>query len=983
MKKVTVALLLGCMFSLTGSKAQVVELSSENGGCKWMIVPQEEVGENPGPLFDDSIASERAIAGVVPGTVFASYVMAGQEADPNVGDNIIRVNRAKYNRSFWYFTQFKIPESFTKEEVWLNFNGVNRSALIYLNGRLLGKLDGFMQRGCYNINNVMVRSGLNRLAVLVKIPDTPLANEGSPNYLSSGGWDWMPYVPGLNSGITDKVSLSNTGCVTLANPWMRTTLPSRAKGELSLTVTVKNNSTHDTKSIVKGRIDPGGIVVEQEVALAAGQSKCITFDKKHYPAMVVNSPHLWWPNGYGEPNLYACRITAQSEGSISDEKEMRFGIRQYSYSLDGGVFHLLINGTPIFVKGGNWGMSEYMLRCRGQEYDTKIRLHKEMNFNMIRNWLGSTTDEEFYDCCDRYGIMVWDDFWINSNPNLPNDLTTFHSNVVEKIKRLRNHPCIAVWCGDNEARPQAPLEGWMREDIKTFDGGDRYFQPCSNAWNLSGSGPWGAHDARWYFTPYPNYAWGNGIVKGWGFRTEIGTAVVPNVESIKRFIPTEHLWPIDEMWNLHYFGSNAANATPDNYVEMINREYGKPANLEEFCKKAQLLNMESNKAMYEGWLDHMWEDATGIMTWMSQSAYPSMVWQTYDYYYDLTGAYWGCKQACEPLHIFWNAVTDEIKVANTTAHDYEGLTATATIYNLNGKAVAQYSKEAEITSPSNTTVQCFTMDFNRNREVVSLGSPAYASSTSYGEPAHVTDGKEDTRWAARKADNEWITIDLKSVREIGGIRLNWEAAYGKAYKIQISNDGQSWEEIYKTDEGHEGVETITFPEKEARYVRMLGIELGWWFGYSLWSFDVLSPAAPTSGVDEVHFLRLELKDKAGKCLSQNTYWRGNKRCDYTAIERMKRVEVKVTSALTFDKEKGTIKSTLSLPAKAQSAAFAVHVQVTRDCDGERLLPAIMSDNYFTLMPGEKREITIEFDKSLLKGGGYHLTAVPYNNKLQD
>lgn len=187
---------------------------------------------------------------------------------------------------------------------------------------------------------------------------------------------------------------------------------------------------------------------------------------------------------------------------------------------EGQYLHIYINDIPVFVKGANWGMSEYMLRCRGAEYDTKVRLHKEMNFNMIRNWLGSVTDDEFYEACDKYGIMVWDDFWINSNPNLPYDLNVFNNNMMEKIKRVRNHPSIAVWCGDNESNPQPPLEGWMAENIRTFDGGDRYFQANSHAQGLTGSGPWGAFEPRFYFTKYPDGLEGD-PARGWGFRTEI------------------------------------------------------------------------------------------------------------------------------------------------------------------------------------------------------------------------------------------------------------------------------------------------------------------------------------------------------------------------------------------------------------------------------------------------------------------------------
>ncbi len=147
----------------------------------------------------------------------------------------------------------------------MNFNGVNRRAEVYLNGTLLGKLDGFMHRGHFNVTSLVNRDKENVLAVLVHIPDTPLANQGSPTYLSSGGWDWMPYVPGLNSGITDKVFLTNTGTATLIDPWIRTNLPTRARADLSVALDVKNNSVEKTKVLVRGTITPGNIIFQKRI----------------------------------------------------------------------------------------------------------------------------------------------------------------------------------------------------------------------------------------------------------------------------------------------------------------------------------------------------------------------------------------------------------------------------------------------------------------------------------------------------------------------------------------------------------------------------------------------------------------------------------------------------------------------------------------------------------------------------------------------
>lgn len=977
---------LGTGLALIGSllasslQAGPVYLHSGESIVSWKLKPEAEVGTTVPALLKAGYDASSWVNAVVPGTAFVSYVEAGLEKDPNFGDNIQKVDRAKYDRSFWYRTEFKVPADFDKSLTWLNFNGVNRKAEVYLNGHLLGTLDGFMHRGRFNVTDLISKSGPNVLAVLVHMPQTPLANYGSPTYLSSGGWDWMPYVPGLNMGITDKVYLSNTGTATIIDPWIRTDLPlpSRERADLSIALDVKNSSDQSSKVLVKGTIMPGNIEFSKEVDVNPGATSPVKFDKRYYPQLVMNAPKLWWPNGYGEPNLYTCKLEVSVDGKVSETKDVTFGVKEYSYDTNNNTLHLHINGVPVFVKGANWGMSEYLLRCRGKEYETKLRLHNEMNFNMIRNWLGSTTDDEFYEMCDKYGLMVWDDFWINSNPNLPYDLNAFNNNMIEKIKRVRNHACLAVWCGDNESNPQPPLEGWMAENIRTFDGGDRYFQPNSHAGNLTGSGPWGAFDPRFYFTEYPDGLEGD-PERGWGFRTEIGTAVVPNVESFKKFMPKENWWPRDEMWNLHYFGQSAFNAAPDRYEASIEKGFGKPTGIEDFCRKAQLVSIESNKAMYEGWLDRMWDDASGIMCWMGQSAYPSMVWQTYDYYYDLTGAYWGTKSACEPLHIFWNPVTDGVKIANTTAENYKDLKAEVLVYNMDGKLVNTYSKSGVVNSASNSTVECFTIPFNKERKNLSLNQKVVASSTTEGNPSLVADGKKDTRWSSAFRDNEWIYVDLGSVQPVGGVRLDWEASYGKEYKIQVSNDTERWDEVYSTKDGVGGVDMITFPEKDARYVRMFGFKRGWWYGYSLWSFDVLGGTEKSEGLTDVHFIRMKLTDKNGKLISENNYWRGNDRRDFTALNSLPKAELKVSSKLDQKGDEAEIRANITLPKSAKGAAFAVHVQAVRTSDGERILPAIMSDNYFTLMPGETKPVTITFDKSLLQGGSYKLLVTPYNN----
>ena len=956
------------------AQSNVVYLNSSKDQ-QWRIKAQADVTDN---VNTANYNTDSWVQAIVPGTVFASYVAAGLEKDPNFGDNIYKVDRAKYDRNFWYRTAFTVPATYTKKNIWLNFKGVNRKADIYLNGIKLGTLDGFMQRGQFDITNLASRTAKNILTVLVYIPKQPLANVGSPNYVSSAGWDWMPYVPGLNSGITDKVYLSNTGDLTIQDPWIQAKLPTNARADLSIALEVKNNAPSGQQGFVKGIITPGNIEFTQKVYVDANGITNVKLDKRYFSQLMIHSPKLWWPNGYGEPNLYDCRLSLTVGNEVSDVQHIKFGIKRYDYDTIGHVLHVSINGTKVFIKGGDWGMSEYMLRCHGKEYDTKVHLHKEMNFNMIRNWIGSTTDDDFYDACDKYGIMIWDDFWLNANPNLPADLNVFNANAIEKIKRFRNHPAIAVWCAENEGWPEAPLSPWLKENIATFDGGDRYYQPNSHAENLTGSGPWASHDPRYYFTAYPTGLGGN---KGWGLRTELGTAVFTNFDSFKKFMPQDKWWPRNEMWNQHFFGPLAFNAGPDQYDESITTGYGVPKGIEDYCRKAQFVNIETNKAMFEGWQDHIGEDASGLMTWMSQSTYPSMVWQTYDYYYDLTGAFWGAKKACEPLHIQWNPVDNAIKIVNTTHADAEGLTAEAAVYNLDGKLVKQYNLSKQADAPANSATQVFDIKFNQHKTNLALNKQVYASSTTYGGPALVADGNNSTRWASASREDEWIYVDLGQQEEVNGVGLNWEDAYAKAFKIQVSDDAKYWKDVYSTTDGQAGEQQIQFSEVSARYVRMQGVERGTYWGYSLFNFEVYKGNVASEGLTDVHFIKLQLKDKTGKLISDNFYWRGNKRKDYTALNTLPKVNLKVTYKTIKVNGKYLINAQIANPSSSNAVAFGIRVQAIRASTGEQILPAIMNDNYFSLMNGETQNIHIEFDADVLGNDMPKLKVEPYNNQI--
>ena len=990
----------------TGCTEQVTKMSlnSSEPRIVWEVKPQADLENVTGEqISTPGFEMSEYVKGVVPGTVFTAYVEAGIVPDPNYADNIYKVDETFYNRPFWYRTEFELPDSYSEgKRVWLHFDNTNRFADFYFNGEKISgtktstkDVSGHMLRSKFDVTHLVKKSGKSAIAVLIIDPDQkktrkakdPYGVACSPSYLAGAGWDWMPYVPGRLAGITGNTYLMVTGDVVMEDPWVRSELPTLQKAELSISTNVRNASSSPKKVVVSGVIQPGNISFSKEVRVEGGATTELSITKDDIAQLVIDQPKLWWPNGYGDPNLYTCKLTCSVDGEVSDVKDLTFGIKKYEYKMVDNVvgypvLTFFINGQKIYLKGGNWGMSEYLLRCQGKEYETKIRLHKEMNYNMIRLWTGCVTDDDFYDYCDKYGIMVWNDFWLYVAYNDVAQPEAFKANALDKVRRLRNHPSIAIWCGANETHPAPDLDNYLREMIAKEDHNDRMYKSCSNQDGLSGSGWWGNQPPRHHFeTSGSNLAFNTpaypyGIDHGYGMRTEIGTATFPTFESVKEFIPEKDWWPLptdeqlknddDNVWNKHFFGKEASNANPVNYKNSVNMQYGESSGLEEFCEKAQMLNIEVMKGMYEAWNDKMWNDAAGLLIWMSHPAYPSFVWQTYDYYYDPTGAYWGAKKACEPLHIQWNASNNSIKAINTTAKDLKGAIVKATIYDLNGKEIAAYGQTKQVDVAASNITEAFTLNFNPFN--LAFGKEVVASSfTSDSKKASlVTDGGAGSRWESEYNDPQWIYVDLGKEEKIENIILKWETACAKKYTLQVSNDAKKWKTVYDNKDGKGGIEKIDLESVTARYVKLEGISRATQFGYSLFEFEIYGEKP--EGIEELtplHFIKLELTDADGNLLSENFYWRNGVRdLDYTQLNTLPEADL---SCWLVNKSKDG-KMQISVKNNSKTVAFANRVRLVNKATQKRVLPVIMSDNYVTLMPNEEKVISIEAAPELLKGG---------------
>jgi hypothetical protein len=339
-----------------------------------------------------------------------------------------------------------------------------------------------------------------------------------------------------------------------------------------------------------------------------------------------------------------------------------------------------VNGKRIFCNGGNWGMDDAMKRISREHMEPYIRLERDANLTMIRNWSGQSTSETFYDLCDEYGILVWNDFWMDTEGwnYVPYDHSLFLTNVADTIKRYRNHPCIAIWCAMNEGVPPEDINQGNDELVRTLDG-TRYYQPNSRLVNLKTSGPWSNLPLDKYFDDLNE-----------GFSTEMGASSIPSADTLRSMMAPADLWPPGDLWAYHDFHSKGAGSRYD-LLRILSQRYGEVTNLDDLCRKAQMVNYETYRAIYEGFDSRLWNDCSGVLFWMSHPSWPSVVWQLYSWDYEPNASYFGAKKAGEPVHIQMDLPDCKIAVINHHFVPLVDAVANATIYDLSGKEVQNYS----------------------------------------------------------------------------------------------------------------------------------------------------------------------------------------------------------------------------------------------------------------------------------------------------
>lgn len=929
----------------------------------WVLTMDDWAGSGDGKVLSgQQVDTSTWLPATVPGTVLASLVEQGHLPDPVSGMNNLHVPEALSRHAWWYRRTFTVPKGLDTSagrHVWLEFDGVNNEADVWLNGTSVGSLSHPFGRAAFDITPALA-NGQQALAVKISpipFPGSP-GDKGSngssfvdagnemfqdaPTYVSVSGWDWMPAVRDRAAGIWDHVRLRSTGAIVIGDARVDTVLPNLpdlSAADVTLTVPVRNASQTSQQVAVTAAFD--NVKVSSTVTVPAGQETDVAFAPIH-----ITNPKLWWPNGYGDPNLHDLTLTATISGATSDHRTIRFGIRKVDYDyklpitvvndvaaqtvdfpaqqaryvrLQGGKratgwgislwtlsvvdsanpntdlalnktatassidntgdepqnavdgnpntrwssdyednqwiqvdlgsavtfdrfvlaweqayaatftiqvsndgtnwtdvisvdntptpLMVLVNGVKVFCRGGSWGYDELLRRMTPDRMDAVISMHRDMNFTMIRNWIGSSYREELFDACDTYGILLWNEFWdgFGANPANPD---IFVAQAKDTVLRYRHHACNAVWFGCNEGTPPAAIDQALH-DIVT-GGTDMLYQSDSNAGIITGDGPYYWVEPSQYFT---GDATGGNI----GFHSEIGIPTVSVVESMQHLVGDgDPGWPIDAPWFMHDW-STQGNQAPQTYLAAINARLAPSTSLAEFCRKAQFVNYESMRAIFEAWNSKLWNNARGVLLWMSHPAWHSTVWQTYDYDLDVNGSYYGSRKGCEHHHVQADLSTWQVAAVNHTPMALAGVMVKAQLYDLTGAALGQ-------------------------------------------------------------AQQQQVNVDASSVTQ-----------------------------------------AFTVP-----------------FG---------------SGLPALHLLRLTMTDGKGAVLSENTYWRYGADTDMQALNEVPMTQL--TASLSQDH--GTYTATIR---NVGAAAAMIRLSLRDQGGTARLLPTQYSDNYFWLLPNETRTVTI-------------------------
>ncbi len=873
--------------------------------ANWRLMPAPEITVAGEPATAEQISAagfdtKGWMVATVPGTVLTTMIDRGVYPDSDFGLNNLAIPETLNKQDYWYRVEFPTPAGGAKRRLGLTFNGINYAADVWLNGKELGRVKGAFIRGTFDVSGMLRERGENVLAVRISPPPHPgfpheqsikgsagdnggqLCLDG-PTFVATEGWDWIPGIRDRNSGLWQDVVLSATDTVTIGDPQVITKLPlpDVSSADVSIDVPVRNAGDAGTPVTLTATFE--GVTLTKQVRLPAGES-VVKLTSSEFPQLHVAQPRLWWPNGYGRPDLYHLKLQiGGAPGEVSDHRELTFGMREITYEL--GLFDatgkirrvevnptvahalgqeivdvthegmrptaegfaatltaagltspavrtitnepagmndlvLKVNGVRIAARGGNWGMDDSRKRVSREHLEPFFRLHQVANVNIIRNWVGQNTEETFFELADEYGMMVWNDFWASTQD----------------------------WNVEPED-PQLFLEN-ARDTVKRFRNhpsiviwcgrNEGVPQPVLNEGLIK---TFAELDGTRFYSPSSNrvnlrdsgpYMYqdpAHYYEINRGFSVELGISSMSTIESFRASVAEPDQWPISDAWAYHDW-HHGGNGDTGPLLAKMEAQMGAGTSLEDFERKVQMFNYVDHRAIFEGFNQHLWTPNSGRMLWMTQPAWPSNMWQILSSDYDTQASFYAVQKACEPQHVQMDLTDGQIGVINTTREPLTGATVRARVFSLDNQLL------------------------------------------------QMREGRVDVAANAMSAP---LKLDL----------------------------------------------------------------------------------APLMAGGRLVLVKLELMDASGKTISDNLYWWGATDAAYRALNTLPKTKLSGSAAAKRIGDETEV--TLQLRNPGTSPVLAVKATLVNGKNGDRILPAYLSENYVSLLPGESRTLTIRYPAAAWAG----------------
>jgi exo-1,4-beta-D-glucosaminidase len=702
----------------------------------WSLQSSRRVAEGGEIISSATFKPKGWYGATVPSTVFAAQVARGEFPDPYFGMNLRQVpgmtypiglnsfsllpmeKDSPYAASWWYRTEFELPRAFKGRTIGLHFQGINYRANIWLNGRrVAGAKDvaGAYRTYEFDVTSFAVAGAVNGLAVEVF---APTEKELGINWV-----DWNPTPPDKNMGLWGDVYVSSSGPVSVRYPQVITHLPDSALQEADLTVMAQlhNGSEGAVKGVVEAVV--GSTRVRQDVTLQPNETRSIALAPEQFPELRVKKPELWWPAEMGLPKLNDLTVRFMVGSDLSDEQHARFGIREVTSELTDKRHRVFrINGKRVLVRGAAWAQDMLLRRPSPESLEAHFQYIRDLNLNTLRLEAQLERDE-FFDLADEKGILImagWCccDIWEKWESWPPGTLGVATESLRTEMLRLRTHPSLLAWLNGSDGPPPPDVERAYLQVAKEASWPNPILSsaadvatPVGGSSGVKMTGPYDYEPPSYWLTANVNEAGAapeldNTRYGGaFGFNTETGPGpAIPPLESLRKMLPKEHLWPIDEFWNYHSAGERFQNLS--RFRQAMDATYGPPSTLEDFLRKAQAMAYDGERAMFEAYGRNRYT-STGVIQWMLNNAWPSIYWHLYDYYLYPAGGYFGTKKACEPLHVQYSYDDRSIVVVNGRREAIGGLAVTARLYDFDLKEI--FSRQARIDVDADSSVRALTI----------------------------------------------------------------------------------------------------------------------------------------------------------------------------------------------------------------------------------------------------------------------------------